>query len=386
MKKMFVCSTLRYPHGSPAAQRFHYIARACQDYGLLPYVITNGDNNPDEYQEQFKCYSHNGILYNNVDARKGNLHDLLNRAKQTIQKINEFGCSKGDILYIYTTIPFYGDELIKFANKKGMITVGDKTEWHIPSQYKLKGFDPTYILDTIYFKLVMNKLDKVIVISHKLEGYFKAEGKETLCVPVLTDVKDYPFKERDYKGEINIIYPGRPVGKDDFSTMISALALLPDKIKRRIRFHLTSLTEKELMAYVKPETYEKIKDIFIFHGWMEYSDLLDLYCSMNFTLIVKPHNLVSESNFPSKVPELMACGVIPVITDIGDIVNYLDEKNSIFIKGFSKKAVIHAMKKAADLNEAELKSMSEASRECAATKFDYSRWINPIGDFITGKN
>ena len=110
--------------------------------------------------------------------------------------------------------------------------------------------------------------------------------------------------------------------------MIGALYRLPPELRKKMRLHLTILEEPVLRKELGAEAYQldTVKDTLVFHGWLDTATLADLYRRMDFILICRERNKVTLSNFPSKLPELMGFGAVPVCSDVGDYAQlYLED-------------------------------------------------------------
>lgn len=90
------------------------------------------------------------------------------------------------------------------------------------------------------------------------------------------------------------------------------------------------------------------------------------------------------ANFPSKVPEVMNMGIVPIVSDVGDYTKYYleDGKNSIFIFGSGEQACYEAVQKALKLFPKQFKELSKNARRCVEERFDYHVWAPVIREMI----
>ena len=92
------------------------------------------------------------------------------------------------------------------------------------------------------------------------------------------------------------------------------------------------------------EALNKLSGVLVFHGRLEYAELLELYQNMDYLFLAREKNIITESNFPSKVPEMLVYGVIPVCSDVGDYTKlYLRTgENAISVStGFTLRIIPH---------------------------------------------
>ena len=170
--------------------------------------------------------------------------------------------------------------------------------------------------------------------------------------------------------------------------MLEALASLEPYELEKIEFHYTAVKEARIRAILGERSVllDKLGDKVTFHSWMEYEDLLKLYWSMDALLMVRKNNLITKSNFPSKVPELMACGVTVLANEQGDFFEYLtDGVDSVKIEEISVESCAVAIRKLLNMDAESRRRLSENAVRCASEKFDYRRYSKPLCAFLKGE-
>ena len=384
-KRIFICGDFKFPHGDAVANRMHYIARMAKDIGIEPYIISAGENSREEWDIDEKVYVHDGIKYKNVKRRAGNPRDFMQRGIHAAQFLKDENVSSKDIILISSIWPHYTYFLRKKVGEQLNIFF-DVMEWFQPFQFKGGRFNFWYESYNYYFEHTVMSGNGVLVISHELENYYKKRGKKVFCLPLVLDPYNYPCKERKASDKLKFIYPGNPGRKDAMNVMLKGLNLLKGEERNKIEFHITGVKRETLEQILDKEKnlLDKTKDIVSFHGWLSYSDLYDLYNQMDFFLLAKEDNLVSRSNFPSKVPELMSCGVIPVMNEVGDIGAYLkDRTDCILYSKCRPEDCAIGIKQALSIREKDLKKMKSAARKTAEEKFNYRNWSNATMTFLS---
>ena len=90
------------------------------------------------------------------------------------------------------------------------------------------------------------------------------------------------------------------------------------------------------------------------------------------------------SNFPSKVPEVMTYGVVPVVSRVGDYTKYYlkDGVNSVVFEGCDANSCAKAIRRAISFSKEEYIEISSKARECVEKKFDYHNWTKKIKQAI----
>lgn len=258
-------------------------------------------------------------------------------------------------------------------------------EWFQPFQFKGGCLNFWYQSYNYYFTHTAMSGNGVVVISHELENYYKKRGKKVFCLPLVLDPFNYPFQVRKPEKKLRLIYPGNPGKKDAMNVMLKGLDLLDKNERESIEFHITGVKRETIIDILSSESnlLERTKDIVSFHGWLDYSDLYDLYNQMDGFLLAKEDNLVSRSNFPSKVPELMSCGVVPVMNEVGDISDYLHDGTDCILYGkCTPEDCVQGIKRLMNMPDKELRTMQNAARKTAEEKFDYRNWSKKVIDFL----
>lgn len=387
-KRIFICGDFKFPHGDAVANRMQYIARMAKDKGIEPYIISAGENSEQEWVPEDKVYLHDGIKYKNVQRRAGNPIDFMKRGINASEILKSENVNERDIVLISSIWPHY----TYFLRKKTGVKLNnffDVMEWFQPFQFKGGRLNFWYESYNYYFEHTAMSGNGVLVISHELEKYYKKRGKKVLCLPLVLDPYNYPCKERQPCDKVKFIYPGNPGKKDAMNVMLSGLNQLAGEDRKKVEFHITGV-KKETLAQIldkERDLLDKTEDIVCFHGWLNYSDLYDLYNQMDFFLLAKDDNLVSRSNFPSKVPELMSCGVIPVMNQVGDIGTYLhNDVDSILYSSCTPEDCAEGIKRAISMGNECLKEMKDAARKSAEEKFDYRNWSNATMTFLYGES
>ena len=117
---------------------------------------------------------------------------------------------------------------------------------------------------------------------------------------------------------------------------------------------------------------------------MEYSDLIALYKQMDYLVLARFDNELTWANFPSKIPENMCYGIVPICSKVGDYTTYYLKNmvDSIFCEVGSKKRLVDAIRMGIKMPDDKFVAMHENSRKTAIEKFGYRNWASRIEDFL----
>lgn len=388
MKRLFILTCSPFPYGDASSNYIRNFALSVKRQGWEIIVIGRGKNRETDFSNG--SYKYQGIQYENVDISKAGPRNFLNlyfRYRVYLDPLErKFSICPNDYIYIYSDFL----DIARYARKK--VPIGhisySSVEWFQPFQYKHGSLDPMYLLWKYSFFYRTKKLNKVFPISRELESHYQRFGCRTCLLPVLIDSEDEKSSEFSvrHEGLTNFIYSGIGLHNDSLRCMIGAMYRMPEDLLGQMRLHFTILEETVLIEELGEKAYQldKIRKSLIFHGWLEYEDLLQLYRCMDFILISREKNKVTVSNFPSKLPELMNFGVVPVCSDVGDYAQlYLtDKKDSIFFEGADERKCCAAMEEAINLPADSLLVMKKNAKNSVNTHLGYHNWSNIIEDFL----
>lgn len=387
MSRVFFCMERPYPKVVAASNRTEYNAKALLLCGFEPIIIGTRDNRERDFDKKSRKYIYNGMEYLNVGLNENSIKTRFKIGNSACEVLKQYNLSSKDYVIIYASNEDYVRKVKRYAHDIiGANVSFDVVEWYQSFQFKFGIFNPSYWLYNHCFKKHYASTGKVIAISEHIEQYFKNKGCKTICLPVLTNPKDYKFVQREIiEGKIRFVYPGNPYKKDSLIDMVRGINLLDENEKKRIEFHLTGISKNAVREILGKSAYllEKLKNIIFIHSWMEYEDLLLLLEKMNFLLLAREENIVTISNFPSKIPELMACGIIPVANKVGDFHKYLlDGENAVLYEGCTPLDVKNVIGRCLLLTEPEMKRLSKCARVCSEEVFSYDKWSEKFAEFI----
>ena len=170
--------------------------------------------------------------------------------------------------------------------------------------------------------------------------------------------------------------------------MLTAFCSLTTKEKRCVKLHITGTSLDNLKRKINSdELYLQIANVFVVHEWMEYTELIDLYRTIDFLILIRFDNQITQANFPSKIPESMSFGIIPVCTRVGDYTKYYlkDNFDSIIFDPDSTKICLDSIRKAIYMPESQYLLMRNNARRTAVEKFGFKNWSEKLHTFILSK-
>lgn len=385
--RIFIISDKQFPHGDAGGNRIEYMAKCFLNEGIQTLVISLGENSESDYDSKKKIYINDGIEYKNAIVKKSFVSWYLLSGYKIASIIDEFSPSKNDRIVIYSTNPIFITSIRRKLKRVGGIYY-DVVEWDDENSFRYKKFDPHYWLFHWCFYGIFPTGNGIIAISKNIESFFNSKGKRTILFPICLDSKvlsrDYNFR---YTGNSNLklIYPGNPENKDDIAKVIRAIADIVKDKGPILELHFTAVSKNRIIKLLGSQSYllEQLNNIITFHPWLEYEQLIQLYYSMDALILFRFDNQVCKSNFPSKVPELLACGLFIIANECGDFFEYLtDKSDSLKIEGNSEKDCKNTILQALSLSDEKKRIMSKNAILCAETKFNYKFFSKELSNFV----
>lgn len=386
--RIIFCADVKYPHGVAGANRVQYVAKCLQQKGHDVMVLATGTTIGHIDIDTLRI--DDGIKFSSIPIRASRIGMILDTkiysGKHVVNWLKNHKVTKEDLIYVYASSSLYIEPLLNFISKNKLKAVIDVVEWHQPYQYKFGRLNYRYLSVKRAQERLNQRFGNVIAISELLQKKFVDKGCNTFLLPMVIDAKiksngvsvdkDTNIKE--------MIYQGNPC-REDFVTMLKAMIALKDSGKNNFLFHTTGVTESSVRKQLKSEAYllDKLKENMIFHGWINYCELEELFDRIDFLFMSRKNDLVRKANFPSKLPECMARGIVPICNKVGDYWKYLSDKDSILFGESNVPNCIDALYRAMDLSRSELREMKKNAELCAQKNFDYRVWADKLNEFIS---
>ena len=389
---VYIVADKKFPHGDAGGNRILYMCECLKHEEINPIVVSVGDNLDKDYDKEHSCYIYLNIKYKNVhlrDGKMGVIQKYFFSGLQAGRMLKKLGLKNNSIVIVYTTNPLFAlgvnNSIPSELNCK---IVYDVVEWDDYTSFRFGKLDPRYWIFNWCFYKIYPKADGIIAISKNIQKHFERLGCPVHRFPICLDANEFKKNaqvDRCFGKKIKFIYPGNPGNKDDIKTVLEALSFLSPNERERVEFHFTAVKEKTIRDLMGNNQYllEQLKTNIIFHQWMEYDELMKLYHTVDALFMLRKNNQITKSNFPSKVPELMSCGIIIIANDQGDFFEYLTEDvNAIKINNNSVEACVVAIRKLIYMSIEKRKFMSLEAIKCAENKFDYRNFSRPLVDFL----
>ena len=375
MNTVVICIDSFFPRGDAGSNRVFYLAKALRQIERNVVVVSIGNKGmkgEEIIEETIKC---NRVMLS-ASRVKQVIEKKLLLGELFARKLNKLNYDNYSVL-IYGSNSLFVEPILKHCIRKSIPCYLDVVEWHQPYQYSFGRFDPRFWASERTFKKLSKECNGIIAITTYIKEYMDLKGCRSIIVPPIIDCDEVEYdSSRMVNQKIHIIYSGNPENKDDLLTMLKGLALLNSQEQERIVFQLTG-TDIFTLKRILHDDMQLIEDLKCFEclGRLPYENLLDIYRHADCLYFSRPENRVTLANFPSKLPEMMQYGIVPIISKVGDYPKYLKNNvNCIFIEENTPEACVSSLRKYIDLSLMERKNMRDEARNCAVQAFDYRRW------------
>lgn len=257
-------------------------------------------------------------------------------------------------------------------------------EWFEKKDYGKWFRNVEYWKSQISFYRVNLKFDYIFPISTYIEGYYKKKNCKTFRLPSLVDTEEFEYNEKKITDKRIFIFPGNGKMKDALEETIQAFALLRDEEVLKLEFHICGVGKlaKQIIKENKLENSPAGK--IVIHEWMPYEELIDLYRRAHFMILARDISRMTLANFPSKIPETLSYGIIPICSRVGDYTKLylMDGVNSLIMDGCDVQTILHGIRRALAMSDQDIINYSNKCRITAETKFDYKQWVKPLDKFL----
>ena len=188
-----------------------------------------------------------------------------------------------------------------------------------------------------YYMCLWKKLEGIFVISSNLKRYFVAHGVNPARVHIINMIVDtarFDGVVRNQCGEKFIAYCGNICSdsKDGVEDLLRAFIryheAFPDRKLYVIGPVVSQIQKKEYDGLVNDAG---LADQVVFTGSVSPSVIPQYFVDAEMLVLARPDNVQSQYGFPTKLGEYLLSGRPVVLTDVGNISDFLTDEQSAFI-------------------------------------------------------
>lgn len=378
MDRIFICGELNFPRGGASSNYVQYLGMALKECGYEVHIISK--KNPSYSETTFKGLIIDEITYH-TDRIRRHIDYATNGEPEIRKCLLRYRLQKGDIVIVYSHTLWLHQAIQTFCRKRG-IKVGAAVVEYFPKQELDRRRD--YLPYRVLTDVVLPKHDFLFPISTFIEKKLSGGRAKQMVLPIMADPFEYPSRQKVPDGIRRFIFPANGKMKDALPNILLGIQKVLQNSNVNAEFHFCGVQEDAIRKTLGLPDGSALDSSFVLHSWMEYGELVALYQKMDFLLLARDINQMTEANFPSKVPEIMCYGVIPVASRVGDYTRFYlkDGVDSIIMDGCSPEEIQAAISHCLALSPESLLDLSRNARLAAENTFWYKNWAQKIGTFL----
>lgn len=385
--KAIIYGYLFFPRESASANFVQYLALALKEAGYSEViVVSNGNKQLCHYDSTKQHYYYKGIVVDFIELHTEKIRHYLDynyrRGIMYARAIEKYEIHQEDLIIAYCLDCFEMGSVQKLAKKYNAKTGACIPEYFAYTEFKHGRLSLKYWSYNYTLKHTLIKNDYLFPISTYILDKYKHSN--AMCLPIMADPFEYPYERTCSNNKRKIIYPANGKIKDSLASMLNAISELSDEELGKLELHITGVRREDIDAYHNEKLSSLMGSVIILHSWMRYEELVKLYLSIDFLLLARVTIQMTLANFPSKVPEVLCYGVVPIVSRVGDYTKYYltDGVDSIIFDGSGVADCIEAIRRALSLSKEEIRIMSNNARKCATEKFNYKIWATKLLGFF----
>lgn len=381
MKRVFIQARCKYPHGGALANYIQNLAKAISNagYEVILAVDINLDYDSSEVIRLNRPITIIPVMPSEDPVIRQRQRES-GYCDERLGILKNYHIDEHDrVIVLGLRNEYFLKQLFAYGKMVGFKTICAVLELFAPEDFNTREEYERFIYA---IGEVCTQSDAILSISEYIDNYFIGKGVRVFRLPPMVDSTEHGVKLKEMD-KFRVIIPSQ---KDSFISMLRAFEELTDAEIERLEIHLCGIKDAFWEEVMKTSAWNRIKKYTVVHPWMKYEELNELYQRMHFLLIARNECQRTKANFPSKVPEAMALGVVPIVSVVGDYTKYYlrNEIDSIFIEGDSVGEIKKALRKAIHMSLKEYENYSRNAYETAKERFDYHSWALQINGMMEG--
>ena len=188
-----------------------------------------------------------------------------------------------------------------------------------------------------YYKRLWKQLNGVFVISGNLKQYFVDYGvspDKVHVINMIVDPKRFEGVQRNPKAEKYIAYCGNvnKDSKDGVGDLIASFVRYHEKYSDRKLYIIGPIVSQEQkQEYEEYLRLSKALDSVVFTDSVSPTTIPQYFVDAEMLVLARPDNIQAKYGFPTKLGEYLLSGRPVVLTDVGNITDFLKDGVSAFI-------------------------------------------------------
>lgn len=277
-----------------------------------------------------------------------------------------------DILFVFT----FAAKILKI--KPIFIT----DEYPSPIRGQLKDKIPHW--KSVLYKAILKHEDSLIFMTEKLNTFFNSQLKKSYHIlPTITDSsrfdiptsKDVDVKYLCYMGNMEL-------AKDNVDNIIIAFSKICDKYSDLYFFLYGAPSQADKEYLEKLIKQLDLEDKVIIKNRVNFEEVPQILKNAYILVSSQPNTKRAEGGFPTKLGEYMAAGVPTLLTDVGEITQYVHDGSHVHIVP-PEDPSSYAQKLEFIINNYEhCQKVAEQAKKYLKENFDYLAVATKLSQFL----
>ena len=219
-----------------------------------------------------------------------------------------------DILSLYTF----------WAKMIGIRPVFITDEYPMPIRVHLHNDIPKW--KKVLYKHILKYEDSLVFMTDKLNTFFNSELKKPYHIlPTITDTSRFDIEVKPADKKYMCYMGNMELSKDNVDNIIHAFTLVSDKYKD-IDFYLYGAPSQKDKAIIQGVIKEcNMEERVFIKGRVPATEVPTILKKAYLLVSSQPNTKRAEGGFPTKLGEYMATGVPTILTDVGEISQYVKD-------------------------------------------------------------
>jgi glycosyltransferase involved in cell wall biosynthesis len=172
---------------------------------------------------------------------------------------------------------------------------------------------------------VMKLSNRLITCSYNLAHFYSVKTPESIVFPLIIDNSEFGLKQNRGKEDV-ISYCGSfDNNKDGIPILLKAFFLFHSKFPSYKLVLMGTGSRKELERIQGTIQELQLIDSVILTGRVSHDVVIDTLCNSSMLVLARPSNKQAEGGIPSKVGEYISTGVPCVITNVGELSDFMKD-------------------------------------------------------------
>lgn len=385
--KVFIITKVSFPYGWAATNRIKCLAKSFIEGGADCRVVVFGRNSSKETVAAKGIFE--GIPYEYIGS------STIRKSGNIRGRLQAFGLQIHLLFYLAKNL-CKGDYVCSYINKNNFFrrVLISLTHWR-------KSFFISELCELPYgtgketddakkgrkyeFDKLFPLYDGVIAISDALKdlaGNYCSPRCVIAKVPILVEFEKYDMPDKSKEADYPYIFHSGTLyeQKDGILGMIEAFGLAHKKLSIPPHFILTGQKEssphcREIEKLIKQY---RIEDYVHFVGYLSHEELKDTLSKASLVIINKYPTQQNIYCFSTKLGEYLAAGKPTIITNVGEAMNWLtDKEDCVVVEPNNVDVLSDAIVEAFNHPE-EMSRLGDNARQTCRRAFDYRSHVSVL--------